>query len=78
MKIKVKNRFGTVAVEKGFITMEQLVNALTLQAKENVETGKHRLIGQIFLDQGYLTEAQIDEVLETISNRMIYAIAAGR
>lgn len=75
---KLKNRFGTIAVNKGFITSAQLVDALTIQAQENVEQGTHRLIGQILLDQGLLTPTQVDDVLETMSNTMIYTLAAGR
>lgn len=78
IKKKLKNRFGTIAVDKGFITAAQLVEALTIQAQENIELGTHRLIGQILMEQGLLTESQIDEVLETMSNAMIYALAAGR
>ena len=78
MKKKLKNRFGTIAVDKGFIRSEQLVEALTIQAQENVEQGTHRLIGQILLEEGLLTESQIDEVLETMSNAIVYALAAGR
>jgi len=75
---KLKNRFGTIAVDKGFITPAQLTDALALQARENIEQGTHRLIGQILLEQGLLTASQIDEVLETMSNSMIYTLAAGR
>ena len=75
---KPKNRFGTIAVDKGFITPEQLMEALSIQAQENIQEGTHRLIGQILLDQGLLTESQIDDVLETMSNAMIYTLAAGR
>ena len=75
---KLKTRFGTIAVDKGLITSEQLMEALAIQARENVEQGTHRLIGQILLDQGLLTESQVDEVLETMSNTMIYTLAAVR
>jgi len=71
-------RFGTIAVEKGFITTEQLATALSLQAVENVRAGTHRRIGQILLEQGLVTEAQIDDVLETMSNTVLYTLAAGR
>ena len=78
MEDRIRNRFGTIAVEKGFITKDQLVDALSVQARENVESGKHRLIGQILLEYGFMTQAQIDEVLETLNNTMIFALAAGR
>ena len=47
------------------MSSKQLVEALAIQPQENVEQGKHRLIGQILLEQGLLTESQIDEALET-------------
>ena len=78
MKKKPNTRFGTIAVDKGFISSEQLVEALAIQAQENIEQGKHRLIGQILLEQGLLTESKVDEILETMSNTVIYTLAAGR
>ncbi len=78
MKKRMKNRFGTIAVEKGFINTEELMEALSIQANENVEEGKHRLIGQILLDMGLLTESQIDEVIDDMNNTMIYTLAVGR
>ncbi len=62
-------RFGVIAVEKGFITLEQLVEAMTLQIQEETEGERHRLIGQILLSLGYLTSPQIDEVMETIDSQ---------
>jgi len=65
---KIK-RFGVIAVEKGFITLEQLVEAMTIQILEETEGEKHRLIGQILLSLGYLTSPQIDEVMETMDSQ---------
>jgi hypothetical protein len=65
-------------VDKGFITKDQLIEALELQARENVEEGKHRLLGQIFVDEGLLTASQVDEILETMSQRLVYMISVGR
>lgn len=56
-------RFGVMAVERGFITPEQLVAALQVQVEGNLRHGEHRLIGMILLDQGLLTLDQIDEIL---------------
>jgi hypothetical protein len=53
MKCQLQKRFGFVAVEKGFITAGQLLDALQIQAKENIEQSEHRLIGQILLEKGY-------------------------
>jgi len=62
-------RFGVIAVEKGFITLEQLVEAMTVQILEGTDGKKHRLIGQILLSLGYLTSPQIDEVMETMDSQ---------
>ena len=51
MKKHHHKRFGTIAVDKGFISEEQLIKALELQATDNIKEGKLRLLGQIFLDE---------------------------
>ena len=59
-----KKRFGTVAVEKGFITMDQLSKAIETQLTDNLEEGQgHRRVGTILFGQGAITRPQIDEVL---------------
>ena len=78
MKKQYNKRFGTIAVDKGYISEDQLINALELQAKENVTEGKHRLLGQIFLDEGLLTTTQVDELLEIMNQGIIYMISVGR
>ena len=71
-------RFGIIAVEKGFITKDHLSQALEIQIEENAEGGQHRLIGQILLDNGQITEAQIDEVLKVINDQLVYMLSVGR
>ena len=71
-------RFGTIAVDKGYINKDQLIMALEMQAKENVVEGKHRLLGQIFVEEGLLTTEQVDEILETMNQRIMYMISVGR
>ncbi|UCF95433.1 MAG: hypothetical protein JSW39_15225 [Desulfobacterales bacterium] len=75
---KGEKRFGCIAVEKGFIAPDQLVQALEIQARENVEQGTHRLLGQILADMGLLSQDQVEEILETMSQAMIYVISTGR
>ena len=60
---KFDKRFGMVAIEKGFITPEQLNEALKIQIEEELESGNRRLTGQILQDKGYITNRRIDEVL---------------
>ena len=56
-------RFGTIAVGKGFITSQQLVDALDVQVRELVVGAKYRLISEILHDLGFLTIDQIGRVL---------------
>ncbi len=59
-------RFGVVAVERGLISPEQLVEALRIQVEENLNASEHRLIGMILLEQGLLTLENIDEILSEL------------
>ena len=58
-----ENRFGNIAVAKGFITPELLVEAQNNQVIEEISYGKHRLIGKILLEYNYMTPEQIEAVL---------------
>ncbi len=62
----LEKRFGIIAVENGFITAEQLIDALRVQILEDVENGKHRLIGRILLEQRVMLLDQIDKVLDIL------------
>jgi hypothetical protein len=64
---KLDNRFGTTAVGKGFITSHQLVEALEIQARENVAGKKRRLIGEILVGLGFVTLPQIEEILASMA-----------
>jgi hypothetical protein len=66
-KIKVYDkRFGNIAIEKGFLTLDELINALEIQVQEEIKKGERRLIGQILLEQKVMTSDQIKEVLSDI------------
>ena len=58
-----EKRFGVTAVKKGYISSEQLIEALAIQVAEDISTGDHDLIGRILFEQGILTMERIDEVL---------------
>ena len=75
---KHKSRFGMIAINKGYITKDQLIRALTIQAKENIEEGTHRLLGQILLSEGFLSAEQVDDILETLNNQLVYMLSVGR
>jgi len=65
-KGKLDKRFGAVAIEKGFITLEHLLEAVEIQILENLDGTDHRLIGQILWEKGYIETEQINEVLESM------------
>ena len=58
--------FGEVALEERFVTSDQLLEALTSQAKDKAEGKPERLLGQILLEHGYMTEVQITKVLDVL------------
>ena len=58
-----KRRFGVVAVQHGFITPDQLIDALKVQVEGNLGGEAHRLVGEILQKQGTMTYSQIGQVL---------------
>ena len=64
MKIEhLDKRFGIIALEKGIVTANQVVDALKTQVEEDLSTGQHRLIGRILLEKEVITLSQLNEVL---------------
>ncbi len=66
----LEKRFGILAVEKGLVTAEQVIDAMKVQIMEDVNKGKHRLIGLILLERGLLSLGQIDEVLKAMGKNL--------
>ena len=52
-------------IRMGFITPDQLKSALAKQDQEN-RSNRHRLLGLILFDEGWLTTTQIESVLQGI------------
>lgn len=65
-QFQYERRFGATAVKKGYITEEQLAEAMIIQLKEDLALGKHRQIGQILLSLGYMDEKMIAQVLDAL------------
>jgi hypothetical protein len=65
----IEIRFGIVAIDKGFITAEQLIEALKIQVIGAIEQKEHKLIGTILLEMGLVTREQIDEVVKELANK---------
>ena len=64
-----EERFGNIAIAKGFITSEKLLAALKIQVQEETEKKQHRLIGQILLEQGVISGEQIQQVLAELFSK---------
>ncbi|MBN1906684.1 MAG: hypothetical protein JW927_16495 [Deltaproteobacteria bacterium] len=64
-----EKQFGIIAIEKGFITADNLIETLKIQVEEEIQYKTHRLIGEILLDKGYINPAQIQEILDGIFSR---------
>lgn len=58
--------FGDVGVQKGYVTPVQLFRCLQQQRDEDMAGLPHRLIGEIMVDQGYLTVFELEDVISTM------------
>jgi hypothetical protein len=56
-------RFGHIAIQEGFITLDKLVDALKTQVQDDCRGEPHRLLGRILCEQGTMTWAQVGQVL---------------
>jgi hypothetical protein len=63
---KYCQRFGMIAVDKGFVTSDQLKNALVMQIEDNLSSKLHRVIGRIFFEEGWMTHKQIETILNKL------------
>jgi hypothetical protein len=61
-----EERFGKIALEKGYITESQLDSVIDAQMNDEIWDRKHRVISTILFHSGYLTIQQIDEVLQVM------------
>ncbi len=62
-------RFGVIAVELGYVTPDQVKDALSEQVDDNLSDRPHRLLGRILLDNGWMTPTQVDQVLNELFKR---------
>ncbi len=58
--------FGKFAVDKGFVTSEQLKLALEEQAEDVFSNKPHRFMGSILFEHGWITGKQIDNVVNEL------------
>ncbi len=62
-----QKRYGNIAIENGFITSEQLIEALNIQVTDEINGVGHRLIGVILIGLGYISLEQDLEVFNSLS-----------
>jgi hypothetical protein len=67
--IKYAIRFGEIAVKKGFISKQQLREALEEQISNepSLRLRPRKLIGEILSELGWITQSQISEVLKEMN-----------
>lgn len=58
--------FAIISMEKGFITPDTFIKALTIQIKEHAKNGKYRFVRKIFLDEKMMSVKEIDAVCTDI------------
>jgi hypothetical protein len=63
-----EKRFGTMAVEKRYVSREQLLEAMRIQVEQDLDGLEHRLIGSILFSMGYMTLEQVNEVIDAVRN----------
>ena len=65
-KLTATTRFGKIAVDMGFVTAEQLKEAITEQVEEDLADKPHRRTGIILFEHGWITREQFDIVLKEL------------
>jgi len=65
---KYGHLFGRIAIEKGFVTYDQVMQALDVQmSNDNSSVQRpHKLIGEILFEKGLMDLKQIESVLAEI------------
>ncbi len=67
--IKIKHYedlFGCIALEKGFLTQDELSKAKADHVQEETEGGAHRHLREILFYQGTMSANQIEEVVKIV------------
>ena len=59
-------RFGAIAIERGFISEDQLNDAVEIQIELDLIGTKKKAIGEILIEKGYMSHQQVNEVLGSL------------
>ena len=58
--------FGEVALDSGYVTVANLYEALTIQARLDAAQEPYRFLGEILSELGHMSEKQVLEVLNEL------------
>ena len=61
-----RKRFGDLATAKEYVTLAKLKEAIRLQVKEENELEKHRPIGELLVELGFMDLSQVNEIIEEL------------
>jgi hypothetical protein len=64
--VKYSHRFGDIAVDMGFVTAEQVKEAIAEQIDNDMNNRRHMFIGEIMLMKGWINIKQLDIVLNEL------------
>jgi len=64
------HRFGAIAVLKGFVTIDEVKTAIMDQVEDDLSGREHRLLGNILLEQGLITDQQIETVMNELQKQL--------
>ena len=62
-KVAIESPFGRLAIQRGYLTAEQLEEALRVQSAA-AKAGFRKRLGDILIKKGYLTSDQVRDILE--------------
>ena len=69
-----RDQFGQIALRNAFVTGEQVRECLEEQRKLVTGTGSGPILGHILLERGYMTDAEVLDVLRTQQQRRLGAL----
>ena len=61
-----EERFGSLAIEKGFISQGELSTAQAVHTHEEAKSGIYRHLGDILFFQGNMSADQVEEVVKVV------------
>jgi len=64
--VEFSGRFGMIAVNRGYVTPDQLKEALAEQVDDDLAFRPHQLLGNIFFEKNMMSLTQIEQVLDEL------------